>query len=323
MPTTQIPRGADTKLFLKKQASFKTPATGDYLTTVAYSDGITETQSPAKNPLLGLNKNNTRDMTSRAPGLSSGAKGALVVPLCFSHMRYWLELLLGAPVTTGTDPDFVHTFNSGGVALPEATIETQQARNGGTLFWQKTGIMLDKMTIQASRQEGFQRVTFDCVGYGVDALTATGAGTPVDMVPLEQFAAALPVYKMDGVALGRLLDFTFTYANNLSLRDEIGDARPGGFDIDEAECTATMKVRLTDKTLWDAATAGTPHAGELLFQKSASRLLSLAMPIVTMEKPQVTTEGPGFIDVSYSLYAEQSDSAPALTATLKSGQETF
>jgi hypothetical protein len=59
-------------------------------------------------------------------------------------------------------------------------------------------------------------------------------------------------------------------------------------------------VRLTDTTLFDEAVATTPHAGELPFEKSADRSLSLAMPIVRLERPPIAVEGPGFLDVTYN-----------------------
>jgi hypothetical protein len=82
-------------------------------------------------------------------------------------------------------------------------------------------------------------------------------------------------------------------------------------------------VRLTDTTLFDEAVATTPHSGELLFEKSAARALSLAMPVVRLERPPIAVEGPGFLDVTYNLRAEQDSDSAMLTAVLKGAQETF
>jgi hypothetical protein len=84
-----------------------------------------------------------------------------------------------------------------------------------------------------------------------------------------------------------------------------------------------LRVRLTDTTLFDEAVATTPHAGELLFEKSAARSLSLSMPIVRLELPPIAVEGPGFLDVTYNLRAEQDSDSAMLTAVLKGAQETF
>jgi hypothetical protein len=250
--------------------------------------------------------------------------GPIVVPLDFSHLRYWLELLLGAPSTSGTAPNFVHTWNSGALALPEATIERKLARSGGSIFLQSIGVMVNRATLQASRQGGFARLSLDCTGYGEEKLSATVAGTPVEPAARDPIHAALGVYKKGGAPLGRVLEASLTYDNMLSPREEIGDVRVAGYDFSEpAKLTGTLRVRLTDTTLFDEAVATTPHAGELLFEKSAARSLSLAMPVVRLERPPIAVEGPGFLDVTYNLRAEQDSDSAMLTAVLKSAQEAF
>jgi hypothetical protein len=47
------------------------------------------------------------------------------------------------------------------------------------------------------------------------------------------------------------------------------------------------------------------------------------MPIVRLERPPIAAEGPGFLDVTYNLRAEQDSGSAMLTAVLKGAQETF
>jgi hypothetical protein len=323
MPTEQLPRGSNLQLFINKQSAFKTPAAGDYLTTFAYSFGMAESRPNQDDPILGTPRQNDRDATEPSQDVASFA-GPIAVPLDFPHLRYWLELLLGAPSTSGTAPNFVHTFTSGALVLPEATIERKLARPGGSIFLQSIGVMANRATLQASRQGGFARFSLDCTGYGEDKLAASEAGTPVVPVARDPIHAALGVYRKGGTPLGRVLEASLTYDNMLSPREEIGDVRVAGYDFSEpAKLTGTLRVRLTDTTLFDEAVATTPHAGELLFEKSAARSLSLAMPIVRMERPPIAVEGPGFLDVTYNLRAEQDSDSAMLTAVLKGAQETF
>src|SRR5512147_1664799 len=151
MPTEQLPRGSNLRLFIGKQSTFKTPAAGDYLTTFAYSFGMAESRPYQDDPILGTPRQNDRDATEPSQDVASFA-GPIVVPLDFSHLRYWLELLLGSPSTSGAAPNFVHTFTSGALALPEATIERKLARSGGSIFLQSIGAMVNRATLQASRQ---------------------------------------------------------------------------------------------------------------------------------------------------------------------------
>ena len=101
MPTEQLPRGSNLQLFIGKQSAFKTPAAGDYLTTFAYSFGMAESRPYQDDPILGTLRQNDRDATEPSQDVASFA-GPIVVPLDFSHLRYWLELLLGAPSTSGS-----------------------------------------------------------------------------------------------------------------------------------------------------------------------------------------------------------------------------
>jgi hypothetical protein len=40
-----------------------------------------------------------------------------------NNIGHWLRLLLGPPITTGTSPNFTHSFGSGASALPSNSIE--------------------------------------------------------------------------------------------------------------------------------------------------------------------------------------------------------
>jgi len=323
MTTAQLPRGANLSLFFKTQSGgFKTAATGNYLTGLAYSIGLKKTQPPVEDPLLGQTLNNTRDETEKAPGLAQ-VGGPIVVPVDTSHLGYWLFLAMGAPTTTGADTDFVHAFNSGKVALPEYTIERKLVGSGGSLLRQFTGVMCNKFSIQASRKDGYARLSLDCVGYDEVPLEASGAGVPVAAVAREPLTEALGVYKMDGVAAA-LMECNLTFANNLVARDEMGDDRMGGYDIGDFKLeSGSIRLRYRDDTLDAAALAGTEHAGELLYQKSSTRLLSLAMGAVKLERQGEEVNNRGVIEQTFNLHARQTNGAPLLVATLKGGVSAY
>jgi hypothetical protein len=45
------------------------------------------------------------------------------VPVDVINIGHWLRLLLGAPTTTGTTPNYTHSFGSGAATLPSQAIE--------------------------------------------------------------------------------------------------------------------------------------------------------------------------------------------------------
>lgn len=323
MATANLPRGSNLEIFTKQQSGgFKTAASGNYVKTPLYSYGVGRRQPFSDDPILGGVKDNGFDQTEPGPGLVE-VGGALVAPLDFAHSGLWLASAFGAPDTSGADSDFVHVFMSGKAVLPERTIERKMQKASGAILLQTVGLLINEVSLQASRQEGYARLSMQAVGYDeVDLGASSGAGTVPDMWARDPIAAALGVYKIDTVAAA-LLECNVTYQNNLEGRPEIGDARMAGYDPGDKRLTGTLRMRLRDMTLVSAAQAGTSHAGELLFQKSSTRLLSWAMPKVRLERPEINNEGPGGIDVTFNLRAEQTEDAPMLTVTLKGGVDDY
>lgn len=323
MSTANRPRGGNLEIFTRQQASgFKTAATGNFQPSVVYSYGVAKRQPFEHDPLLGGGKHNTFDQTAPAPGLVD-VNGPIVVPLDFAHSGLWLNSALGAPASSGADDDYEHEFTSGLAVLPERTITRRMAKASGSIILQTVGVMVDKMTLQASRQGGYARLALDCVAYDeVDLVSTPGLGTPGAIWDRDPIAAALGVYKIDTVAAA-ILECSVTFSNNLQSRPEAGDARMSGYDIGERSIEGTIRLRLRDLDLVNAAEAKTAHAGELLFQKSSTRLLSWAMPAVRLERPAINNEGPDGIDVTFNLRAEQTETDPMLTVMLKGGVDSY
>jgi hypothetical protein len=317
MPTGQIPRGANMLIYGKKQSAFKTAATGNFAPNPVYSYSGGEVAPFVDDDLLGTTQNNSRDATTPGPGLSD-AKITAVVPLDFMLMGFWLEMMFGAPVVTGTNPNFIHTFNSGSVALPFRTIERQWSKASGSMILQDVGVMADKMSLQVNRAAGYARASFECVAYGTNKLASTGAGTPVAALARDPIATALGVYKMDAV-VAQILDLNVSFANNLSPNSELGDARMGGYEVGKSEFSGTIRMRIRDTTMLDAAIANTSHAGEILFSKNTNRSLSLQMPVVRLERPTIDQDGPEGIDATFNIRGEQTSGVSMVTCVYKTG----
>lgn len=322
MPTANRPRGGNLSILTRQQSGFKTAASGNYQPTILYKYGVAKSRPLENDPILGTTKQNSFDQTDPAPGLVNVA-GSAEAPLDFSHAGLWLSSAFGAPATTGSSPDYQHVFTSALAVLPERTITRQMDKASGVVILQHIGVMVEKLSIQASRQAGYAKLGLDLVAYDeVDLGSSLGAGTPGAIWARDPIAAALGVYKIDG-AQAALLECNLVYSNNLEGREEIGDERMSGYEPQTKSLTGSIRMRFRDTTLLSAAEAQTPHAGELLFQKSSARSLSFAMPVVRLERAGIQNEGPDGIDVTFNLRAEQTDSAPMVTATLKSAISTY
>ena len=325
MPTTpQLPRGANLSLYEKTQGvDFKSAATGDYAACNAYSFGLKAVRPPVKDPLLGLVNNNTRDETTMADGLTSAA-GPIVVPLDCSQLGTWLFLALGAASSSGAPSDYSHVFTSGKTALPFKTIERGLVGPSAAQIRQFIGVMVNKFSIQASRKEGYARLSLDTLFYDeVNLGAASGAGTPSALPARDPLAETLGVYKMNTV-IADLMECNLTFSNDLQERSELGDHRMGGYDVGDFMLeSGSIRLRYRTDTLDTAAIAGTEHAGELLYQKTSVRSLSLAMPLVRLERAAEEISNRGVIEQTFKLHARQNESNPLLTATLKGALASY
>ncbi|PLW79071.1 phage tail tube protein [Cohaesibacter celericrescens] len=322
MPTIVRPHGRATNLLVKKQADFDTPATGDYVSTLFYSESLAETEGKVDDPVLGVARINNRDQSEKAPDLRKH-EGGLTVPMDVNHLGLWLTGLFGDPTSTGAGP-YSHVFKSGAESLPYLTLEFE--KRAGAVFFQHVGVLLSQLSLSASREGGYKQVELQAMGRNENKLAASGGGSPatqMDRVPMPNFNGAL---KVDTVEVGSVTAVSFNYNNNPTANDEInGTKYSSGYDLTEtATCDGDLTVRYVDESFYDKAEAGTAHSMELIFQISATSSLSFLMPAVRFEKgPIAPIAGPGGMQASVSWYAEQTGSDPMVTATLKNEIESY
>jgi hypothetical protein len=115
-----------------------------------------------------------------------------------------------------------------------------------------------------------------------------------------------------------------TYDNKITPQDYLGNELRSGFDLDsEATFDGSIELRFADATYYDLAVAGTAFSGEMLWQKSPARSLSLLAANMRLEPVGIPIEGPGRIQQTFNFRAEQSVTEPMLVATLKSSVESY
>lgn len=319
MPTAAAPRGKTVTLAIKDQSAFDTAPTGNWTRTFIYSWCKGGELPLERDALLGVARTNNRDTTEPAPALPTFDGGGVSVPLDAAHFGHWLKGAFGAPATSGTDPDYVHVFTSGGEVLPHRAAEISLASN---FFRQDLGLIVGGLDLDLGRKAGYDKCSVKLMGRSSSKLTSTGAGTlaaPVARVP---FPAALPIVKINGTQVGRLSSLKASYDNKVTEQDFIGSQYISGHDLDDdATWSGDFGVRLLDSTYRDlggsAGTPGSPFLLDLIWQLSASRLLQFSSPATRLELSGEPVSGPGGINCTYKFHAEQSSSAAMLTATLK------
>jgi Phage tail tube protein len=322
MPTSALPRGKTVTLLLKSQTDFTAAPGGDWTRTFAYSHTMERKRPFEDDPLLGASRRNNRDATAPAPGLEV-LDGNIVVPVDFNHFGLWLYALLGAAQVTGSADPYTHVFSSGGEVLPWRTHQWQLASN---IFLQDIGLVGSKLDIEMARAGGFQKATVGFMGRTQAKLTASGGGSPALPWARDELSAALGTFKVNGAAAANIINVKASYDNKLTPQDYVNDPLRSGFDLDqEATFSGSIDLRFVDSTYYDlaAVVGGTPFTAELLWQKSASRSLSLFAASMRIEPVGVPISGPGRIQQTFNFRAEQTSGANMLVATLKSSVPSY
>ena len=315
MPTNSNPKGRATNLLVNLQADYDTPATGNYVSTLFYSETLAETEDKQDDSVLGLARVNDRDQTQMAPGLKS-LSGGLTVPLDINHIGLWLYALFGAPETTGTDP-YTHVFTSGADQLPYLTIEFEKRK--GAAFFQNVGLVASSLALNMGREGGYRQAELQFVGRNENKLEATAGGTPEAQMARQAVPAMKGLMQLDGVDVAELVGLDLSYANNPSADESInGTDYNSGYDLDEtATCSGSVTLRYKDESFYDRAVADSAHAVDLVYQIGTDASLTLSMPAVRFARgPIAPISGPGGMQAQLDWSAEQSDTDAMLVATL-------
>ena len=319
------PRGKAVKLYLGAQADLETVApAASYINTYAYSVNPSGTQPFEDDPILGGNFHNDRDATEPAPGLVS-ADSSLSVPACVNHLGHWLKGAFGAPVFTADTPVAgvnQHRFESGSDTLPHRTLAYEL--NGNADARRLVGFVVGALSWNVSRSGGFSRVEIEGAARKVEKVTdlATDLGAVPAADALRRYPAYRGIVRVDGVASANLLTAAPKYDNQLDLvefatNDEfIGDICPG-----DAKFNCPISVRYQNSAFYDRAVdAFNGAAGlfpvELEWQFNTNEKLLITLPNCRVAPSAEPVTGPGGIEVSYELMAEQSASQPMVTVDL-------
>lgn len=311
-------RGKAAKLYIGPQADLKTKASnGSYNNTYMYDIDPGGARPFEADPILGGVFFNSRDATGPAPGLADSSV-KLTAPSCMNHLAYWLKAAMGAPAISGTAP-VLRKFESGKDTLPAHTLAVELASNDGRRV---TGFVLDKLGFTIGRNAGFGKVQVEGAARKVEPVTNLDVGSVPAAKALTRSAAYRGIFRIDSVAQATLLSASAVYSNNLDLveyatDDEfIGDICPGDSDF-KIQISVRYKNQFFANKAANAFSNTGKFAGEWEWQDGAGNSLILKAPVCRVESASESISGPGGIEVSYNITAEQSTTAPMLTAELR------
>jgi len=304
--------GASVKVLGRKETTFGTQATGTYASLPFFGFNLGQEQPLITPTVLGVSAN--RDPAAPIKDVIT-VSGDAEVPVDLMNIGYWLAMLLGAPVTTGT-PNYTHVFKSGATtALPSFTFEQQMAQVPNF------NLMLGGMCGGAAfnfKPSGEARARFTMFGQGQTNTTTANIGTSTSnaFTPFGAFQGSI---LRNGTSLASVAEANLNFSNNFETQRTIrSDGKVDGFIPGITNASGDISVYLTDTTLLTQATGGTSCSIQMSYTLDGTRSLDLLMPEVYLPVPKIVTPGPQGIRASFSFQgAYNTGSAAMLVATLK------
>ncbi len=231
------------------------------------------------------------------------------------------ELTLGTRATTGTGPDYTHSYTPA-EDIPYATLHEML---GNLLFLQHEDVKINELEVSADAGEPL-KISSEVIGRRVTRLTAdpaAGVSVATD-APYNFNEAAVSV---GGAATSLVSSFSLTYANGVEIQ-QTDDYVP--FDVYAGQREVTVGFDMIFETLdlynqfhfgTTAGTAQTPtiFTSDLIFTftKGVNNEIKFTLPAVTIEEYPVEPDAGGNpIEVAVRARAKRSAS-PVLTIAHK------
>jgi hypothetical protein len=304
--------GANCRLLMIPEATYGTAPAGDWLRMPFLSCDLGAEQPLLDADVIGVGS--SRDPA--APFLDTvTVQGQAVVPVDLVNIGHWLRLLLGAPSTTGTSPNFIHSFASGAAALPSNSIEIGYPDVPS--YDLCTGVRADTLEIDFS-PTGPATATFGLMGQGSTRGASSSGGTPTSAT-YTAFNKAQGAISRNGAALAQVTGARLTYANGMEMVRTIrADRKVEGVDPGVARATGQITARFADTTLLTQAQNNAAAEFAFSYTIDANRSLTFTLHEVYLALAKTPVEGPGGVEASFEFRAAFNATATRMmTAVLK------
>ncbi|HEV7266147.1 MAG TPA: phage tail tube protein [Falsiroseomonas sp.] len=307
--------GANSRLLMIPEVTYGTAPGGNWRRVPFLSCNLGAEQPLLDADVIGLGGN--RDPA--APFLDTvTVEGEVVVPVDLINIGHWLRLLLGAPTTTGTVPNYTHTFGSGAATLPSQAIEIGYPDVPSHDVC--TGVRADALEIDFS-PTGPATATIKLIAQGSARSGSSSGGTPTTAA-YTAFHKAQGSITRGGAALAQVTDARLAYSNSVeAVRTIRADRKIEGADPGIARATGQITARFADTTLLTQAGNGTAAEFAFAFTIDANRSLTFTLHEVYLALAKTPIEGPAGVEASFEFRAAYNATATRMmTAVLKNQQ---
>ncbi len=315
-----IVRGAEVTYNIKPAAGVEAAAGATGWQSVhAYGDTFQPGEGLVDDDELGGAQHNAIDPKLPAEALPA-ASGGLTVPQDLSQLPFWFAGMFGPPVTTGTTPNYTHTFTSG-LAVPVLRhVEILMATGLAKIV---DAMAVAGVTLDLADMDGFRKTDIEAIMRSVRGPVAAIATTPSAPPVRAKVSGSNGVMKIDDVLLGNVLGgklnlrtgaFGERYLDDTGYFSAVEVGRPS------LEISPQLRLRKDSATILNKFDGKTPFKIELLHQLNANLSLSIVATQCVAAKVLPNTGGVGPMDVTPVIRAGQkvtSTTAPMVTITIK------
>lgn len=297
-------------LWSKPEGTYGTAASGDYDALGFLRANLLPRQDLIDVPVLGLGTG--RDGTDPILGEFS-VDGEIEVPINHAGFGHWLRLMMGAPTTTGSSPDYTHEFRSGAATLPSNTLVLDYGAALGTArYLQSLGVPGNTMGVDFGTS-GPATARIGVIAQGAALQTTAGAGTPAAVSgPL--FNRINGTISKGGNPLALITEASIEFSNNVeAVRTIRNDNKIAAAVPLRTSVTGRVTARFADGGLQVEATAGTPVDLTIGWVANADRSIIFQIERAYLSKPSAPIEGPGGVSASFDILG----SAQSVDCTLK------
>ena len=307
--------GANGRIHTIKEASYGTAPGGNWLRMPFLSIDL-----GAEQPLIQsdvLSAGNSRDPAAPFQDVIT-VQGNAVVPIDLINIGHWLRLLFGAPTTTGTNPNFIHTFASGAASLPSNSIEI--GHPDVPSFEVCTGVRGGSLDIDFS-PTGPAQATIGLMGQGSARAATSAAGTPTSAA-YTRFSKHQGSISRGGSALAQVTGARMTFSNNMEMVRTIrSDRRVEGVDPGVATITGQITTRFENTTLLTQGTDGSSAEFAFAYVIDANNSLTFTIHEVYLSTAKTPINGPAGVEATFDFRAAfNATQGRAMTVVLRNNQ---
>lgn len=313
MPDTTIPastRGRVVRTRLGLESAIGTIATAwtpmrFYTTT----DGMQ--RDLVRDDQLGVALANNRDLGKRRQGLPTGTIQR-TVPLNLNELPLWLSLGF-ARVTTGSSPNYIHTFASGSTPSNSATLVNNY--DSGDWGWD-LGVVMGGIRVQGQKDATTARAQLTLLALKDAVGSSAPSGSVASAFAADDLSDWTWKVSWDGTVIGDAIGVDINIDLGVErIQGLSGDVWPTMHHFGDVVATGNFTLYGNGKTFRDLGRAGTTKTLVLIATDpaNANRYVSFSFANTQLNVPQRAVGGPGQVSAQLSFEAAQDGSTAAVT----------